>query len=749
MKNKLKNNHYLKVIIISLIMASIILLPQIIKGKGILSVFSDFNYQQIPFSIEANNLIKTGNIQYEWNNDLGTSFIGSYSFYNLGSIFFLISLIFPSTVFPYLIGPLLILKYVVAALFAYIFLKRYVKNKDYAVIGALLYAFSGFQITNMLFNHFHDVVALFPLLLIGLDKTMLDNKKGLFAIAVAINAFTNYFFFIGQVVFLIIYFIVKIITKEYKLTIKKFITLAIESLLGVGIASLLFIPSIIFVLDNPRVNSDWTLLTAFKPQFKKIAEILRGFIVAPEIMSQRGIFHETEFSSIEAYLPFVGIVLCSGYMWKHKKSWISILLLICFILMLFPITNSMFFAFNTAYYARWFYMMILIMALASSKALEEKIKLEYGYLSTTLIFGLIIALMIYLSLKGNEVVFHINYFLINILISLFGLIGLYIIYKLKDKKKLFVPLIITGIVISTTLNGIHFFYKYNVLNEETNYIDAYLKTDLKLDYLKDGERTNSTQQTFVNYSYILGIPNISSFNSTISGHVINFYNSLGLERGVRTIITDEKIQDFLSVKYIITDKNENLDYELKEETNYNKVYINKNYLSQGIPYKYYISKEEFLKLDNDTKKDILIYAVVLDEKQINKYSNILEKINLENIEILNKNYNKYIKELSNNTSKEFTYTENGAKLTIDSEKEKFIVLTIPYDKGWTITNNKQKVAYENVDNGLIGITISEGKNNIEMTYKTPGLKLSIIISIISIISLSTYLLLIKTKRLVL
>ena len=155
------------------------------------------------------------------------------------------------------------------------------------------------------------------------------------------------------------------------------------------------------------------------------------------------------------------------------------------------------------------------------------------------------------------------------------------------------------------------------------------------------------------------------------------------------------------------------------------------------------------KLDNDTKKDILIYAVVLDEKQINKYSNILEKINLENIETLNKNYNKYIKELSDNTSKEFTYIENGAKLTIDSEKEKFIVLTIPYDKGWTITNNKQKIAYENVDNGLIGITISEGKNNIEMTYKTPGLKLSLIISIISIISLSTYLLLIKTKRLVL
>ena len=357
--------------------------------------------------------------------------------------------------------------------------------------------------------------------------------------------------------------------------------------------------------------------------------------------------------------------------------------------------------------------------------------------------------MIYLSLKGNQVVFHINYFLVNVLITLFGLVGLYIIYKLKDKKKLFVPLIITGIIISTTLNGIHFFYKYNEIQDKPNYINEYLKTELKLDYLNDGERTNSTQQTHVNYSYIVGVPNISSFNSTISGHAINFYNSLGLERGVRTIITDEKIQDFLSVKYLITDKNENLDYELKEETKYNKVYINKNYISQGIPYKYYISKEEFFKLDNNTKKDLLVYAVVLDEEQIKKYSNILEKINLENIDKLNKNYNKYIKELSNNTSKELTYIKNGAKLTIDSEKEKFIVLTIPYDKGWTITNNKQEIVYENVDNGLIGITISEGENNIEMTYKTPGLKLGLIISLISIISLSTYLILIKTKRLVL
>ena len=151
----------------------------------------------------ANDQRKEGNLSYTWINDIGTSFIGTYEYYNLTSPFFLITLIFPASWYPYLIGPMLIIKMVVAALLAFIYLKRYVKNEDYAIAGALLYAFSGFQITNLLF-HFQDVIALFPLLLIALDKAMYENKKGLIAIAVAINAITNYFFFIGQVVFLVL-----------------------------------------------------------------------------------------------------------------------------------------------------------------------------------------------------------------------------------------------------------------------------------------------------------------------------------------------------------------------------------------------------------------------------------------------------------------------------------------------------------------------------------------------------------------
>lgn len=746
MKNNKKN--YLKVILLSLLMASIMIIPSIIKGNGILSIYADFNQQQIPFSIAANEAVKAGNTSYTWINDIGTNFIGSYSFYNLGSIFFIISLLFPAKIFPYLIGPLLILKYVVAALLAYIYIERYVKNKNYAIAGALIYAFSGFQITNMLFNHFHDVVALFPLLLIGLDKAMYDNKKGIFALAVAINAITNYFFFIGQVIFLIIYFIVKVITKEYKLTIKKFTQLAIESILGVGISAFILLPSIIFVLGNPRVAGTWTLSNAILPKDYQLVEIFRGMLFAPDIMSEKSLFNPYLFTSSELYLPFVGIILFAAYMWKKPKNWISILLFTCFIFMIIPILNSSFFAFTTSYYARWFYMPILIMSLASAKALEENIKLEHGYLTAGILLGLFTFITLLFSLNDKQVIYHLSYFLINILIALFGYIGLYIIYKFKNKKQLFTNLLFAGIIISSSLSGLVFFYKYNKISDPIVYNENYLHNGLTFNYLNDGERTDSSNQVAGNLGYILNIPNLKNFNSSISKEAFNFYYSLGIERVVKTEIGEDysKLRDFLSTRYFITLASENIDLELVEETTNYKVYENDNFVSMGIPYKYYISKEKFDSLDLNTRQDLLIYAVVLNDNQINKYKNVLEELDLSKITELNENYEEYIDSLSTKTSTNFKYTKKGATFDISTEKDTLIVLSIPYDEGWTIKVNNKEINYENVDNGLTGIKLNSRENHIVMEYNTPGETTGIIISILSILSLGVYLIIMKKTQ---
>ena len=131
----------------------------IIVNKGLFTLCDDINIQDIPLGMLANNAIKKGNILWNWNIDIGSSFIGGTSYYMLGSPFFWLSCFFPENWFPFLIGWLYMLKYAVAGATSYYYIQIFCKNKKYALIGSILYAFSGFQATNLLFYHFHDIVS--------------------------------------------------------------------------------------------------------------------------------------------------------------------------------------------------------------------------------------------------------------------------------------------------------------------------------------------------------------------------------------------------------------------------------------------------------------------------------------------------------------------------------------------------------------------------------------------------------------
>ena len=83
----------------------VIILPALVIGKGRLFMNADFNSQQIPFNILCNKAIKNGEYFWNWNTDLGSNFIASYSFYNIGSPFFWIMLLVPSKYLVFAMGP--------------------------------------------------------------------------------------------------------------------------------------------------------------------------------------------------------------------------------------------------------------------------------------------------------------------------------------------------------------------------------------------------------------------------------------------------------------------------------------------------------------------------------------------------------------------------------------------------------------------------------------------------------------------
>ena len=124
-----KQRYALRSFLWGVIISSLFIVPSIIIDKGMFVYYGDYNCQVLPFYQLMSEAVKNGEFGWNWYTDLGTSFVGGYSFYNLGSPFFWLMVPFPVDWIPYLMGPMTILKFGLSSLTAYTFLRRYTKDK--------------------------------------------------------------------------------------------------------------------------------------------------------------------------------------------------------------------------------------------------------------------------------------------------------------------------------------------------------------------------------------------------------------------------------------------------------------------------------------------------------------------------------------------------------------------------------------------------------------------------------------------
>ena len=130
---------YLLLFAVAFIGMMISFIPSMIVNKGIFLYYGDFNSQQMMFYQHCHDAVRSGNMGWDWGTDLGSSFVGSYAFYLLGSPFFWLTTLFPSGAVPYLIPWLLALKTAIAAITAYAYIRFFVDNTSACFIGCLLY----------------------------------------------------------------------------------------------------------------------------------------------------------------------------------------------------------------------------------------------------------------------------------------------------------------------------------------------------------------------------------------------------------------------------------------------------------------------------------------------------------------------------------------------------------------------------------------------------------------------------------
>lgn len=739
--------------LLCLVTAGLIFVPELIAHRGLFSLVGDFNYQQIPFNILSNRAFKTGDISWNWYTDLGSNFIGSYSFYTLGSPFFWLSLLFQPFFFQYLVGPMFMLKYCVAGMTAFMYVRRYVRDSRYAMIGALLYAFSGFSAVNLMFNHFHDVVALFPLLLVGLDRLMLDKRSGWFAVAVAMNALVNFFFFMGELVFLLLYFSVRYLGEDFKQSLRRLPKIIFEGALGIGLAGILFLPAIVFTLQNPRLDQWLYGPSALVFDGARYLEIIKAVLMPADIMPHQSAIYLSDFTSSAAYLPLFGPVAVVAFVLGKKRSWQRRLILILAVMACVPVLNSFFYMLNASYYARWFYMPVLIMALMTAQVLEDRAQYPLGkaLIGTGAATALLAGFLLFYPWSQSErsAVFQTSQFNFYLCVTTAGLlISYYLLCRMRDVRYWwrwtvgFVILFAAGLTLFNII-AMHAIYDYQS-PEAIN--DTVVKTGQELTRRlpKSENYRISISDGGWNLAMVSATPTVNSFTSMVNGSIFQFYQSIGAARAVKTIVPDTYygLVPFLSNKYYVTTvpmSGKTLYTHFYNGYNTIYVYENKDVLPIGFTYQYYLTEKQFAQIPVLNRHLVLLKAVIIPQSEEKTVTGLLEPLPRYQytMELGGRYYRRDIAARRAETAENFRRSNHGFSATIRVGQPKYIFFSVPYDTGWQATVNGRAVKIINAD-GFMIVPVISGENSIRFTYHTPGLTAGMALSAGSLIVFAGY-----------
>lgn len=772
-------NNFLKAFFYGLGLSFLVFLPFVIVDNGYFLYYGDFNVQQVPFYQMCHDAIRSGNIGWSWTTDLGANFIGSYTFYLLGSPFFWLTIPFPSEAVPYLMAPLLVLKFACASLTGFVYLRRYVRRESWAVVGGLLYAFSGFSVYNVFFNHFHEAIIMFPLMLAALDEYMETRRRGVFALAVFGCCFINYYFFVGQVAFCLIYWFVRMFAGSWRIGLRDFLLLALEAVLGVAMSGVLLVPSVLAVLQNPRVDNPpegWNALLYDRNQ--RYLHIIECFFFPPDIPARPNFTPDSgsKWASLGAWLPLFGMTGVIAWLQMHRRHWVRRILGICFLMAMVPILNSAFQLFNSSYYARWFYMITLMMSLATILSLESnrvdwKRAIKWNT-AIVLAIALSVGLMPYTEEQDGVTVtlFGLedypsrlwSYFAISMLCL--GLLAVIFRFR-KRNPRLFRQSIAACLAGTCVLYSIFVLAlgKTQTENAHDHLIPYSLNGGEDVDVPGGLENCRSDfYEATDNAGMFWQIPNIQAFHSIVPGSIMEFYPSIGVTRdvGSRAEVSHYGLRALVSCKWLFDDDHDSEyfggalrdnpqmpGWTFYENQNGFDVWENEYYIPMGFSYDYCVSRDTYNATSESDRELLMLKALVLENEDVEKYSDILPEItDTSNLSFTKEAYFDDCIARRETSCTSFSRDNQGFSAVSEGEKERLVFFSVPYEDGWSATVNGKEAEIIKVNVGFMAVKVPAGEADIRFTYRTPGLFAGLLLTGGSVLVLISYLLLARYYR---
>ncbi len=599
---------------------------------------------------------KTGNFNtFTWNIGLGMDLFGNLAYYIIGDFFSYLSILLPANKMEFLYSFLVPLRWFFVGISFIIYSKYKNKSNFASAVGSIMYTFCIFILFAIVRHpYFINACILFPLLMLGMERIVNDNKKIFYIIIIFITYLSSFYFAYMLSLCLLVYGSILIISKYYKYGFKivmmEFFKVFLYTLIGIALSSVILIPTIYQFINSMRSNSDITYVYSSN----YYTNLLYSFTSFTS--SNWAILGINALAMLTLPLAFKNF--------KENKD-----MLIFFLILLVPLlivqVGVIFSGFSYPN-NRWSFVLLFIFSFLTTSVLDKYNDLKKEDLKWITGFNLIYFSLIYLFV--NEIN-SITYFLIIVFIGyLFIFLNKQFLEKFSKnyyflKKVNLFKIGICSLVVISTCAQIYLYYSnnnYSYLNEFVEYGEtAKINETNNYRSSKYAEKIQELKKNDQDFYRIDRMKDRATYNSGLylDFKQIGFYYSiipkklgeLGYDLSNMNYLTSHelleidyrtKITTLLGNKYYIlhNDKRVPYGYSLIDDDNDTLVYENNYSVPFATYYDSYIDLNEYNELENIEKESSLLKSVALEKEDVDtnylkKNENILKELN-KNIEYL-------------------------------------------------------------------------------------------------------------------
>ena len=550
----------------------------------------------------------------EWSLGMGENTISALNYYGFGDPFYLLSAFFNEEQMPYFFTVFFYARMYLGGIACMMLLEEvdYSRSHFSYVIAGLVYVFSGFGIQSNIFIIFVHALMYTPMMVIGAERILKDKKKGILALAVFLYALSGFFFLYVSSIALAVYVIIRIIVTRYNLKEagKKIFVMILEYLLGIGLACVIFIPSVVGFLSSNRSN---IYRLSWKPiPLDQLKELLSNLFF-PQ--------YENAQAMSVAGIAIVSMLLIVVNKKRNKEKFGVLLVAFC---LLIPAITTIMSGFG-GYYDRWEITLVLYASYLTFVMWDDMKTLSM--VQRIVLSGSYIVLGVYAKREGmiDNHIFHYTLVCLGIIV-----IFLVVVYPLMHKwnKITFAQTVFGFVIAFTVCRGWTMVARDQDISlvRQENVVAELLPDEQDSFYRIDYEKVFGEPRLGMNISLVLDYPGISEYFSIENKYYVEAFsdwengkvthNNEGMDQ--RAIL-----ETLASVKYYIgRTENEGIvpygftKIKTSKDGEWN-LYENQYALPVVYSYSKTYPAEEYHAMNGLQKQQAILQAAVLESSEEN------------------------------------------------------------------------------------------------------------------------------------